>query len=67
MAGPATFEPVTIVINLVWDEEENRYQGSRAEPEGQVSHVVRETDANSAAADDVTDDANPDDAQEDAE
>jgi hypothetical protein len=45
MAGPATFEPVTIVVNLVWDPEENRYQGSRAEPEGQVSQVVRDAPA----------------------
>jgi hypothetical protein len=67
MAGPATFEPVTITINLVWDEEESRYQGSRAEPEGQVSQVVRETDA--AATDDgeAADDADQDDTQEDAE
>jgi hypothetical protein len=42
MAGPATFEPETIIVHLVWDPEEARYQGSRAEPEGQVSHVVRD-------------------------
>lgn len=50
MAGPATFEPVTIVVNLVWDPEENRYQGSRAEPDDQTSHVVR-----AAAADEPAD------------
>lgn len=39
--GPATYEKQTVTVYLVWDPEENRYQGSRAEPEGQVSHVVR--------------------------
>jgi hypothetical protein len=42
MAGPATFEPESFAVHLVWDPEEARYQGSRAEPEGQVSHVVRD-------------------------
>jgi hypothetical protein len=39
--GPATYEKQTVTVYLVWNPEENRYQGSRAEPEGQVSHVVR--------------------------
>jgi hypothetical protein len=43
MAGPATFAPETITVYLVWDPEENRYQGSRAEPVGQTSEVVRAT------------------------
>jgi hypothetical protein len=38
---PATYEKQTVTVYLVWDPEENHYQGSRAEPEGQVSHVVR--------------------------
>ena len=41
MAGPATFEPVTITIHLVWDPRKRPLPGSRAEPEGQVSQVVR--------------------------
>ncbi len=43
--GPATFEPVEIVVNLVWNPDENHYQGSRAEPEGQTAEVVRATPA----------------------
>jgi hypothetical protein len=41
MAGPATFAPETITVYLVWDPEEQRYQGSRAEPAGETSEVVR--------------------------
>jgi hypothetical protein len=59
MAGPATFAPETITVYLVWDPEENRYQGSRAEPEGEVSHVVLPKPANGsdAAPEDETSDA----------
>jgi hypothetical protein len=40
-AGPATYTTETITVYLVWDPETTSYQGSRAEPTGQTSEVVR--------------------------
>jgi hypothetical protein len=64
LAGPATFEPVSITVHLVWDPEEGRYQGSRAEPEGQTAEVVPFPTAGEAAstARDAANQANQDDA-----
>jgi hypothetical protein len=39
--GPTLYEPVPITVHLVWNPDEGRYQGSRAEPEGQTAEVVR--------------------------
>ncbi len=49
-AGPAAYEPETITINLVWDPETATYQGSRAEPVGQVSQIVAATNPNGEPA-----------------
>jgi hypothetical protein len=40
--GPALYTTETITVYLVWDPETASYQGSRAEPEGQTSEVVRD-------------------------
>ncbi|HYO24107.1 MAG TPA: hypothetical protein VEQ85_04080 [Lacipirellulaceae bacterium] len=44
-AGPAVFTTEKITVYLVWDPETASYQGSRAEPEGQTSEVVRQAAA----------------------
>jgi hypothetical protein len=49
-AGPAVYTTETITVYLVWDPETASYQGSRAEPVGQTSEVVRASDAAPAAA-----------------
>ncbi len=61
--GPAVFTPQTITVHLVWNPEEAHYQGSRAEPPGQTSEVVR----NAAAAEPTTpaDDPSPGEAMQD--
>jgi hypothetical protein len=54
--GPALYTTETITVYLVWDPETASYQGSRAEPEGQTSEVVRDAapaddgDASAAAS-----------------
>jgi hypothetical protein len=43
--GPALYKTETMTVYLVWDPETASYQGSRAEPEGQTSEVVRDAAA----------------------
>jgi hypothetical protein len=41
LAGPALYETVTIVIQLIWNPDDGEYQASRVEAPGLMSQVVR--------------------------
>lgn len=70
LAGPATYETVTVNIHLVWNDDEGHYEASRAEPTGQTSEVVRATppaaDDDGEGGDDEPADEGPADKRDDA-
>jgi hypothetical protein len=65
LAGPALYETVSIVIQLVWNSEEGRYQASRVENPGLMSQVVRPSADTDAADADRNDDTVDGEAPED--